>query len=103
MFVRDRGPGFDPEQLPSDRRGVRESIVGRMERHGGRATITSSAETGTEVELVLEARAMSEPRVLIVDDHQLFRAGVRAELEPLLEVVGEAGGVEEAVARDRAS
>jgi DNA-binding NarL/FixJ family response regulator len=40
---------------------------------------------------------VSEPRVLIVDDHQLFRAGVRAELDPLLEVVGEASGVEEAV------
>ena len=40
---------------------------------------------------------MSAPRVLIVDDHQLFRAGVRAELEPLLEIAGEAGGVEEAV------
>ena len=40
---------------------------------------------------------MSEPRVLIVDDHQLFRAGVRAELEPLLQIAGEAGGVEEAV------
>ena len=40
---------------------------------------------------------MSSPRVLIVDDHQLFRAGVRAELESLLEVVGEAGGVSEAV------
>jgi DNA-binding NarL/FixJ family response regulator len=40
---------------------------------------------------------MSEPRVLIVDDHELFRAGVRSELDPLLEVVGEAGGVEEAV------
>ena len=40
---------------------------------------------------------MSSPRVLIVDDHQLFRAGVRAELEALLEVVGEAGGVGEAV------
>jgi DNA-binding NarL/FixJ family response regulator len=37
------------------------------------------------------------PRVLIVDDHQLFRAGVRAELEPLLEIAGEAGGVDEAV------
>ena len=34
---------------------------------------------------------MSDPRVLIVDDHQLFRAGVRAELEPLLEIAGEAG------------
>jgi DNA-binding NarL/FixJ family response regulator len=40
---------------------------------------------------------MSEPRVLIVDDHQLFRAGVRSELDPLLEVVGEASGVAEAV------
>jgi DNA-binding NarL/FixJ family response regulator len=40
---------------------------------------------------------MTEPRVLIVDDHQLFRVGVRAELEPLIEVVGEAGGVAEAV------
>jgi DNA-binding NarL/FixJ family response regulator len=40
---------------------------------------------------------VTDPRVLIVDDHQLFRAGVRAELEPLLEIVGEAGGVEEAV------
>jgi DNA-binding NarL/FixJ family response regulator len=40
---------------------------------------------------------VSEPRVLIVDDHQLFRAGVHAELDPLLEVVGEASGVEEAV------
>jgi len=41
---------------------------------------------------------MSEPRVLIVDDHQLFRSGVRAELEPLLEIVAEAGTVEEAEA-----
>jgi DNA-binding NarL/FixJ family response regulator len=39
----------------------------------------------------------ADPRVLIVDDHQLFRAGVRAELEPLLEIAGEAASVEEAV------
>jgi DNA-binding NarL/FixJ family response regulator len=37
------------------------------------------------------------PRVLIVDDHQLFRAGVRAELEGLVDVAGEAATVEEAV------
>jgi DNA-binding NarL/FixJ family response regulator len=36
-------------------------------------------------------------RVLIVDDHELFRAGVRAQLEPEVEVVGEASGVDEAV------
>ena len=57
VFVRDRGPGFDPSDLPGDRRGVRESIVGRMERHGGRATITSAAGAGTEVELILDERA----------------------------------------------
>lgn len=55
VFVRDRGPGFDPAAIPPDRRGVRESIVGRMERHGGRATITSAPGAGTEVELLLES------------------------------------------------
>ncbi len=55
VFVRDRGPGFDPSAVPADRRGVRESIVGRMERHGGRAAINAApGGGGTEVELVLE-------------------------------------------------
>jgi signal transduction histidine kinase/phage shock protein PspC (stress-responsive transcriptional regulator) len=54
VFVRDRGPGFDPATVPDDRRGVRESIVGRMQRHGGRAEIRSQPGAGTEVELVLE-------------------------------------------------
>ncbi len=40
----------------------------------------------------------ADPRVLIVDDHSLFRSGVRAELEPHLPIAGEAGTVEEAVA-----
>jgi phage shock protein PspC (stress-responsive transcriptional regulator)/signal transduction histidine kinase len=53
VFVRDRGAGFDPAAVPADRRGVRESIVGRMERHGGRAEIRSQPGSGTEVELVL--------------------------------------------------
>jgi signal transduction histidine kinase len=53
VFVRDRGPGFDPYDVPADRRGVRESIVGRMERHGGRAAIHSAPGSGTEVELTL--------------------------------------------------
>jgi signal transduction histidine kinase len=56
VFVRDRGPGFDVAALPPDRHGVRESIVGRMERHGGSARIVSAPGAGTEVELVLEAR-----------------------------------------------
>ena len=37
-------------------------------------------------------------RVVLVDDHELFRAGVRSELEGRVDVVGEAGTVEEAVA-----
>ena len=52
-FVRDRGPGFDPEQVPADRRGVRESIVGRMERHGGTAAFHRASGGGMEVELCL--------------------------------------------------
>jgi signal transduction histidine kinase len=54
VFVRDRGPGFDPDRVPADRRGVRESIVGRMERHGGRAVVHSAPGEGTEVELVMK-------------------------------------------------
>ena len=56
VFVRDRGGGFDPEAVPEDRRGVRESIIGRMERSGGSARIRSS-EAGTEVELTIEPGA----------------------------------------------
>jgi len=53
VFVRDRGGGFDPESLPADRQGIRESIMGRMERSGGTARIRSS-DAGTEVELQIE-------------------------------------------------
>jgi signal transduction histidine kinase len=53
VFVRDRGPGFDPAAVPPDRRGLRESIIGRMERHGGRAAVVSVPGEGTEVELSL--------------------------------------------------
>jgi signal transduction histidine kinase/phage shock protein PspC (stress-responsive transcriptional regulator) len=54
VFVRDRGPGFDPDAVPEDRRGVRESIVGRMRRHGGDAVVHTGVGDGTEVELRLE-------------------------------------------------
>ena len=53
VFVRDRGPGFDPAAVPPDRRGIRESIAGRMERNGGRARIEGAPGGGTEVELSL--------------------------------------------------
>jgi signal transduction histidine kinase len=56
VFVRDRGPGFDLEALPDDRLGVRESIIGRMQRAGGTATVSrASEELGTEVHVHLES------------------------------------------------
>ena len=42
-------------------------------------------------------RKADGPSVVIVDDHEIFRSGVRAELEGHLDVRGEAGSVEEAV------
>ncbi|NHC16438.1 sensor histidine kinase, partial [Motilibacter deserti] len=57
VFVRDRGPGFDLDGVPEDRLGVRQSILGRMERHGGRAVISSTPGEGTEVQLELPRSA----------------------------------------------
>ena len=51
-FVRDHGPGFETTEIGDDRLGVRESILGRMRRHGGAAKIRR-LESGTEIELTL--------------------------------------------------
>lgn len=56
VFVRDRGDGFDIDEVPQDRLGIRESLVGRMERKGGTATIRSVPGQGTEVRLRLPRR-----------------------------------------------
>ncbi len=50
-YVRDEGKGFDPESIPPDRHGIRESIRGRIERHGGTVTISSEPGAGTEVSM----------------------------------------------------
>jgi signal transduction histidine kinase len=55
VFVRDRGPGVDLATLPDDRLGIRESIIGRMTRAGGAATVGPGTGPGTEVHLHLEA------------------------------------------------
>jgi signal transduction histidine kinase/phage shock protein PspC (stress-responsive transcriptional regulator) len=51
VYVRDRGVGFDPAAVGSDRRGVRASIVDRVERNGGTAVVSSVPGAGTEVHL----------------------------------------------------
>lgn len=48
VFVRDRGVGFDPDSIPADRMGVRQSIIGRMTAHGGVAHVRSEPDWGTE-------------------------------------------------------
>jgi signal transduction histidine kinase len=53
VFVRDRGRGFEPATIPADRHGVRDSIVDRMQRHGGAAEVRSTPGGGTEVRLSL--------------------------------------------------
>jgi signal transduction histidine kinase len=53
VYVRDRGVGFDPRAVALDRRGIRESIEGRVRRYGGTAGVTSIPGEGTEVELTM--------------------------------------------------
>jgi signal transduction histidine kinase/phage shock protein PspC (stress-responsive transcriptional regulator) len=53
VFVRDRGAGFDPSAVPGDRRGLRDSVTGRLTRIGGTAMVRSAPGEGTEVELCL--------------------------------------------------
>ena len=48
-YVRDRGKGFDPATVPSDRRGLADSVVGRTRRAGGTAAVRSRPGEGTEV------------------------------------------------------
>lgn len=55
VYIRDRGPGVDLAALPADRLGIRESIIGRMTRAGGTATVGPGiGGMGTEVHLHLE-------------------------------------------------
>ena len=95
-FVRDTGCGFDPGAVAADRRGISESIVGPRptpRRHGA-ADVTSRRRDGDRGPGA--AGAAVTVRVVLVDDHALFRAGVRAELlaaGPDIEIVGEAADV----------
>ncbi len=111
VFVRDRGVGFDLDAVPQDRLGVRGSIMDRMARHGGTADGAVRARRGHRGAAVDAARGEEERtgvtgagpgvRVVVVDDHAMFRAGVRAELavagKDQVDVVAEAADVDEAV------
>ena len=51
IVVRDRGKGFDPGAVPADRKGLAESVHGRMARRGGTVTVTTAPGEGTKVTL----------------------------------------------------
>ena len=101
LYVRDRGRGFDPDAVPEDRQGIAQSIRARMARFGGTAVIRSAPGEGAEVQLSMPRRRTGQvsagraaagrpPRIFLVEDHAVFRAGVKAELGDAVEVVGEA-------------
>jgi phage shock protein PspC (stress-responsive transcriptional regulator)/signal transduction histidine kinase len=58
LVVRDRGKGFDPSAVPSDRKGLAESVHGRMTRRGGTALVTSAEGEGTKVTLKMPRSAV---------------------------------------------
>jgi signal transduction histidine kinase len=62
LFVRDRGRGFDPAEVPSDRKGLAESVHARMTRRGGQAVVRSVMGEGTEVSLTMPRSARERQR-----------------------------------------
>ena len=122
VFVRDRGVGFDPDRIDPTRQGIRGSIVGRLARHARHRDDQIQPGEGTEVQLRLPmgmtrrnavpiepgdhrsttSRSVDDrqvaPTVVLVDDHGMFRAGVRAEIGRAVDIVGEAASVAEAIA-----
>lgn len=50
-FIRDQGSGFDPSSVPVHRRGIADSIQGRMARYGGSTEVVAAPGLGTEVRL----------------------------------------------------
>ncbi len=63
VFVRDRGIGFDPTMVQPDRRGITDSILGRITRAGGSAVIRSETGIGTEIQISLPFDPTAAPRL----------------------------------------
>ena len=100
-FVRDKGCGFEPDAVAVDSHGITHSIRGRLERCGGPGAGGDDAGHRHGVGAggaAVSAVGTAPPRVFVVDDHALFRAGVRAELGPSVTIVGDAGDVDDAIA-----
>ena len=97
VFVRDRGAGFDRAAVPADRRGLERVDRGpaRARRRAGDGR--DEPRRGHRGRAARAEERVMKRRVVLVDDHDLFLAGVRAELGDAVEVVGQAGTVAAAV------
>ena len=62
VVVRDRGKGFDSSAVPEDRKGLAESVHGRMARRGGTAVVVSDLGEGTKVTLKMPRPAGDRSR-----------------------------------------
>ena len=93
VFVRDRGPGFDLAAVPGT------TGAGCASPCSGGWSATAAAPRSTRARGGDRGRAGDGrmTRVVLVDDHGLFRAGVRAELDGLVDILGDAGSVGEAI------
>ncbi|HVU72366.1 MAG TPA: PspC domain-containing protein [Mycobacteriales bacterium] len=60
VYVRDRGFGFDPVNVPDDRRGLRDSVRGRMRRAGGDVAVRTAPGEGTEVTLTVPRKKKAD-------------------------------------------
>jgi signal transduction histidine kinase len=60
VFVRDRGVGFDPDLVSTDRHGLADSVHARMQRHGGSVRLRSTPGEGTEVHLAMPTRVVKD-------------------------------------------
>ena len=96
VFIRDRGAGFDRATVPagSSRAERVDRGPARARRRPGDHQIDTGRGNGDRVD---HAERLVMRRVVLVDDHALFRAGVRGELNGVVDIVGEAGSVAEAV------
>ncbi len=62
LVVRDRGQGFDPGAVPADRKGLAESVHGRITRRGGTAIVSTAPGEGTKVTLKMPRTATGPQR-----------------------------------------
>ena len=89
-------PGSTALAVAPDRRGIADSVEARMQRAGGTRDHHLDARRRNRGRAD-DPEGGQLMRIVLVDDHELFRAGVRGELGERFEIVGEAGSVDEAV------